>query len=114
MKYQRHSTTSHDAATRIEPAADTLRAEVYAFLRRTDLRGATDEEIAEALKMAGNTERPRRVELVDGGHVVDSLRRRKTHSGRNAVVWITTRVRDAELRRREAMPGQFDMFEAAL
>ena len=94
MKYQDHSATSHAAALRIEPAADTLRAEVYAWIIRCGLHGATDEELQTALHMAGNTERPRRVELMDGGHVVDSQQRRKTKSGRDAVVWIATRVRD--------------------
>lgn len=107
MKYQRHSDTSHAAAERIEPAADTLRAEVYSWIVRNGLYGSTDEETAEALSMAGNTQRPRRVELMDGGHVVDSGRRRKTRSGRNAVVWITVRVRDeAERRRKAANQGE--------
>jgi hypothetical protein len=101
MKYQRHSGTSHAAAESIEPAADTLRAEVYSWIVRCGLYGATDEETADTLRMAGNTERPRRVELCDGGLVADSGQRRKTRSGRNAVVWISVRVRDEAMRRRE-------------
>jgi hypothetical protein len=109
MKYQRHSGTSRAAALSIEPATDTLRAAVYSWITRCGMHGATDQEISEALRMPGNTQRPRRVELVDGGHVVDSTRRRKTHSGRDAVVWISARVRDRAARAR-TVPGQADMF----
>jgi transcription initiation factor IIE alpha subunit len=91
MKYQPHSGTSRLAALRIEPAARTLRAAVYSVIIKAGVSGATDEEICEALRMAGNTERPRRVELMDGGFVKDSSRRRHTRSGRQAVVWIAVR-----------------------
>lgn len=94
LKYQRHSDTSRAAAERIEPARDTLRAEVFSYIVQAGLSGATDEEISEALAIPGNTERPRRVELVEGGHVDDSLRRRKTRSGRSAVVWVAVKVRE--------------------
>ena len=88
MKYQSHSDTSLDAAERIESVAETLRADVYRWIALQGKRGSTDEETAEALLLSGNTQRPRRCELVDGGFVVDSGQRRKTHSKRNAVVWI--------------------------
>lgn len=38
--------------------------------------------------MNQNTERPRRVELVAKGLVVQSDAKRKTHSGRYAAVWV--------------------------
>ena len=87
--YVRGSETSRAAAERIAPNANTLRAAVYAFLVRCERHGATDEEVCDALGMGGSTERPRRVELVDGGFVVDSGRQRQTRSGRRAVVWMT-------------------------
>lgn len=95
MKYQRHSDTSQAAALSIELNANTLRALVYAFIKRADLRGATDEEICDALRLGGNTGRPRRVELVEGGLVRDSSNRRRTRSGRNAVVWVAATVMPA-------------------
>jgi hypothetical protein len=98
MKYQRHSDTSVHAALSVEPNANTLRAEVYSFIVRSGPHGATDEEICEALHMGGSTERPRRVELMDGGFVRDSTNRRNTRSGRYAVVWIATSVADALVR----------------
>jgi hypothetical protein len=39
------------------------------------------------LQMQGSTQRPRRVELVRAGLVVDSGLRRRTFAGRSAVVW---------------------------
>ena len=51
--------------------------------------GMTDEEIQDALRMNPSTQRPRRVELVEGGWIVDSQRRRRTRARRDAVVWVT-------------------------
>ncbi len=84
---QRHSATSVAAAKAIEPNAETLRACVLAYLRAVK-SGATDEEIQEVTGMEGNTERPRRTELVRLGLVKDSGQVRKTRSGRDAVVWV--------------------------
>lgn len=88
--YQRHSETSFDAASEIEPNAGTLRAKVLEFLRALP-SGATDEEIQLALEMNPSTQRPRRVELVDRGLVFDSGNVRLTKSKRRAVVWQATR-----------------------
>jgi hypothetical protein len=49
--------------------------------------GGTDEELQDALGMNPNTQRPRRIELVERGLVRDSGRTRKTKSGRRATVW---------------------------
>jgi len=85
---QRHSDTSTAAAEAIKPDTSTLRTLVFNFIRNAG--GATDEEIQIALDMNPSTERPRRVELVNAGRVADSGERRKTKSGRKAVVWVTT------------------------
>lgn len=79
--------TSFDAAVEIAPHTSTLRRKVLAFIRERGAEGATDEEVQEALGMAANTQRPRRVELVLMDQVVDTGRRRKTRSGRSAIVW---------------------------
>lgn len=55
-------------------------------------RGRTDEELQNQLGLNPSTQRPRRVELVEGGWVEDSKRRRNTKSGRDAVVWVTTQA----------------------
>lgn len=86
MTAQDHSDTSTAAAEAIAPTAATLRMAVFGVIAA---RGnATDEEIQIELGIPGNTQRPRRVELCEAGRVVDSGIRRRTKSGRLAVVWI--------------------------
>jgi hypothetical protein len=91
--HQRHSETSTAAAGAIEPKAATLRRLVLEALRLRGQQGATDDELQEVLGsvgMSGNTQRPRRVELVRAGLVRDSGTTRPTRSGRRAVVWVVT------------------------
>jgi len=75
--------TSKAAAEQIVPNVASLRRAVYDFLRIP----ATDEEIAHGLALNPSTARPRRVELVAAGLVRDSGTRRRTVSGRQAIVW---------------------------
>ena len=93
MKYQPHSATSYAAAVEIEVGADTLRGQVFRFLRCQGRHGATDEEMQTQLYMNPSTQRPRRVELVAMRMAEDSGRQRKTVSGRMAVVWVCCRHR---------------------
>jgi predicted ArsR family transcriptional regulator len=46
----------------------------------------TDEQIADTLHLAPNTARPRRIELVQDGLVVQ-VGEAKTKSGRRAILW---------------------------
>ena len=87
---QMHSATSIDAAKQIEPHMTRLRAEVLGVCRFSGPHGATDEEMQIALVMPANTQRPRRIELWRLGLIRDSGERRKTKSGRKAVVWVAT------------------------
>lgn len=87
-RYVRNSDTSRAAQASAEPKAGTKRALVLAFIRGRGAEGATDEEVQMGLPISANTERPRRVELVDAGLVVDSKRRRATVGGDLAVVWV--------------------------
>ncbi len=89
--YVARSETSKAAGEKIKDPARTLRQRVLAFLQQCGTAGATDEEICEALNLASDTSRPRRVELVRGGLAVDSGERRRTRSGRMAVVWVLQR-----------------------
>jgi len=82
----RHSATSRQSAVEIKAPAVNLRALVYGEIINTG--GATDQEIQQALNLDPSTQRPRRVELVHMGQVRDSGRKRKTVSGRMAVVWV--------------------------
>lgn len=86
--FQTHSATSRDAAAKILPALGTLRRKVLEALQYSGAEGMTDEEMQGRLHLTGSTQRPRRVELVAAGLVVDSGKRRAAESGRNAVVWI--------------------------
>lgn len=79
--------TSKAAHDQIQPSIGELHERI---VRRLVDGGLTDEELQERLGMAANTERPRRVELEEAGRVIDSGQRRKTKSGRAAVVWILT------------------------
>ena len=82
---QRHSPTSVAAAEAITPdVANACQHRVLAFLE--DHGPATDEEIAAGLAMNPSTARPRRIELVRHGLVVEAGTR-KTASNRNATAW---------------------------
>ena len=87
--YQKHSRTSRDAAEQITPNTGTLRAKVYEIIKEWTPRtgGLTDSEIQNMLHMDPSTQRPRRVELVNHGLVVDSGEKRMLKSRRMAVVW---------------------------
>ena len=85
--YQRHSPTSRASALRVAPGVSTLRLQVLTFIRESGTMGATDDEMQVTLSMDPSTQRPRRVELVRAGWVIDSGRKRATRSGRAAVVW---------------------------
>ena len=87
VPYVNHSITSKAAACEIATTTGALRLRVLEALRAAGTRGATDEELQEALDMIGSTQRPRRIELVAAGLVRDTEQKRKTRSGRLAVVW---------------------------
>lgn len=80
-----HSQTSR-AASRYVFGPETDRQAILRHLL-VWVDGRTDEEMQLALGLAGSTQRPRRVELVRMGKVVDSGLTRKTASGRQATIW---------------------------
>lgn len=79
--------TSRAAALRAYPRSGTQRERVLMLLKNL-LDGLTDDELSAALDLSPNTVRPRRVELVAGGWVKDSGRRRNSAGGSPAVVWV--------------------------
>jgi hypothetical protein len=87
---QSHSDTSVAAAQAIKPNANRLRMLVLEAIRAAGADGLTDEEGIAATQLSPSTYRPRRIESVQAGLVVDSGRTRKTASGRSAVVWFST------------------------
>ena len=62
----------------------------YGFEPESTRYEFTDEELKAATGLPANTVRPRRVELVDGGWLMDSGERRPTRSGHDAIVWCLT------------------------
>ena len=74
---------SRGAARRIRKDRPNLQAMVYGCILAAGERGMTDKEIQAKLRMDGNTERPRRIELVGAGRVVDSGLRRE-----RSTVWV--------------------------
>ena len=83
--------TSQEAFARIQGNRHNLRGQVFYFIRDCAL-GATDDEVQVGLDMNPSTERPRRAELFTQGLIEDSGTRRKTQSGRLAIVWRLTDV----------------------
>lgn len=81
------SATSLEAALNGRNRAGMQQERVLQYLKDRGAQGATDEEIAIALSMNPNTERPRRIELVEKGLVIDTKDQRVTSSGRKATVW---------------------------
>lgn len=67
-----------------------LRDQVYDFIFFLGARGATDDEGYTALGMVVQTYSPRRGELVKLGLVKPSTCRRRTASGRHAIVWVAS------------------------
>ena len=82
--------TSIAAAEAITPTAATMRARVLEFVQSRGDKGATNDEIMNALSMRIQTVCPRVNELVTGGYLLDTLVRRPTQSGRSAKVWSHT------------------------
>ena len=82
----RGSRTSAQAADSLTSAMlNATQRRVLALLEATP-DGLTDEEMQRLLRMNPSTQRPRRIELVRRGLVVQCGTRR-TASGRNASVW---------------------------
>ena len=85
---QKHSATSRAAAESVAPSMGAKERAVLAVLKKCGDFGATDEELQDALGMAGNSQRPRRIALVGKGLVRDSGHTRTTRSGHQAAVWV--------------------------
>lgn len=81
------SDASREAAKAISRYADQQRTEVYLCIHRAHDNGRTWDEIVQLLGCSP-TANGRVTELRDRGLILDSGRRRKTRSNRNATVWI--------------------------
>jgi hypothetical protein len=82
--------TAVAAAAKAAPGSGTQRGRVLRCIVLAGEEGATDEQIHERLALPLNTVRPRRLELVEGGYVIDSGDTRPTHGGSPAICWLAT------------------------
>jgi hypothetical protein len=80
--------TSMRAAESMYDLGGRLRFEVYSFIAQCGWVGATCDEIEQALNMKHQTASARVNELMNGGHIHNSGRKRSTSSGRAAIVWV--------------------------
>ncbi len=83
------SDSSYAAALAMQHELGRLESVVLAFLKKRP-EGALDEQMQALLHMNPNTQRPRRVSLVEKGLVRDSGRKARTWAGRLATVWEAT------------------------
>lgn len=82
--------TQRLAAISVYAKSGTQRRQVLDLIAASSDRGRTDEELESILRGRHQAVSARRNELVRDGWIVDSGRRRKTTSGRLAVVWVLT------------------------
>jgi len=86
--YARGSDTSFNAAASVEELTGRLRRQVYSAIDKYGDRGLTCDEVEVALGLRHQTASARINELSNRAFIIDSGRRRKTRSGRDAVVWV--------------------------
>jgi predicted transcriptional regulator len=79
--------TSREAYDAIQPHAGTLRGKILTSIRHEG--GLTLDEVCWRDGLLHQSASARIRELAQMGEIVDSGKRRKTRSGRNAIVWKT-------------------------
>lgn len=84
------SQTSLAAAQRMRYSARDLRALVFAAVHRAGIHGLTRQEIEAETGLAGNTVRPRVLELIHRGLVTTSDEVRPSTSHRSCEVLVST------------------------
>lgn len=80
--------TSKAAAASIEPSKGSLQHDVWRYIKLRGGYGATAQEVEHGLAVAGNTVRPRLRELEEMQLIQKTDNKRRTDSGREAVVYI--------------------------
>jgi hypothetical protein len=86
--HQAHSETSKEAAIAALPNAATFRSRILEFIRKRGAEGATSDECQAEFHLAHQTGSARVAELLQGGFIIESGRRRKTRRGRDADVLV--------------------------
>ncbi len=88
---QKSSDTSVAAAKSIEPILNRLEADVFGWFVSYQTIGLTCDQVEYFSRHSHQTVSARIRRLVQLGKLADSGHRRKTRSGRNAVVWKVAR-----------------------
>jgi hypothetical protein len=83
--------TTYAAHRQIRRCAPEQREKILGALRSSPAP-LTDEEIQDRTGLCQNSERPRRIELVEAGEVVAAPALKLTKSGRKAQAWMTARI----------------------
>lgn len=77
--------TSLEAALKKHPTIGPSQRKVYEAIKESGSDGLTDRQIQRLIGMAGDTQRPRRLELLKAGLIEESGTRML--DGRRSVVW---------------------------
>lgn len=89
--YDNGTLTSRKAADSARMFANSQAARVHAFIESQGERGATDKEMQASLKMAGDSQRPRRVWLRDHGFIKLKGEPSETVVRDRCAVWIVAK-----------------------
>lgn len=89
--YDNGTLTSRTAAESARVFVNSQAARVHAFIESQGERGATDKEIQAGLKMAGDSQRPRRVWLRDRGFIKLKGEPSETVVRDRCAVWVVAR-----------------------
>lgn len=84
--------TSVASANAIYGRTGSIRRQVWEFILRQGMRGATDNEMQTTLHMAGDTQRPTRTTLQRDGLIIDTGETRKNARGHDCIVYRSTDV----------------------
>lgn len=79
--------TSRQAALRNYPRSGTQRGRILQWIQKRGDAGATVDEVETAAQWPHQTVSARVNELMHGGWIIDSGRRRRTRNGAPATVW---------------------------
>lgn len=103
--HRRGRDTERAAALFVMPRTGTQRRRVLEAIAAAGDDGLTDHELAEITRLYLYSAAPRRTELLRGGWVRDSGRRRATPLGSEAVVWTLTEEGAARLTTHQENPN---------
>ena len=83
-----HRDTSHDAQLSLRPVLPHLEQRVWEQIVKQGTYGMTCDELEQFLDLSHQTASARCTALYHKGRIVDSGHRRRTRSGRGAIVWL--------------------------